>query len=133
MSKQKPTSPSTATASRKLPKPTAAAKAAGDAPSLTPELIERLRAADSVETGVLILAPTARPKTKPNATYRLNPACTEPLPQRRGACLRVITVAVRLDRPFKVEDIATALPDVKSAPYWTRRLAKTGHLHEVTE
>jgi hypothetical protein len=45
--------------------------------------------------------------------------------------LKVITAAVQLNRPFKILDITTALPDVKSAAYWTRALAKTGHLTEV--
>ena len=103
------------------------------APVLTPELIAALREAPSVEDGLRLLRPDARPRVKADATYELNSSCTEPLPQRAGASLKVVAVAVRLNRPFKVEDITTALPDVKSAAYWTRKLAKTGHLVEVAE
>ncbi|HVL69276.1 MAG TPA: hypothetical protein VM364_18610 [Vicinamibacterales bacterium] len=102
-----------------------------DAPVLTKELIDALRSADSVDAGLKLLQPDAnRPKAKTDAVYELNASCAEPLPQKRGACLKVVTVAVRLNRPFKVSDIIEALPEVKSAPYWTRKLAKTGHLVE---
>lgn len=118
------TKPTTPTAPQPAPEtPTA--------PVLTPELIAALRAADSVDEGLKLLQPDLKPKARPDALYELNTSCQEPLPQKRGACLKVITVAVRLNRPFKVSDVAEALPDVKSAPYWTRKLAKTGHLVEV--
>ena len=108
------------------PQPTTAA-----APVLTPDLIARVRAAGSVEAGVNVLAPEAKPKPKVDATYELNTSCKDPLPQKRGACVKVVTVAVQMNRPFKVADISAALPDDKSAAYWTRKLAKTGHLVEV--
>jgi hypothetical protein len=102
-----------------------------DAPVLTADLIKQLRSADSVEAGLKLLQPDAKPKTKADATYELNTACGAPLPQKRGACLKVVAAAVRLNRAFKVADIQAALPEVKSAPYWTRRLARSGHLTEV--
>ncbi len=102
------------------------------APVLTPELIARLRAAGSIDAGVGILAPRQTSKPKADQTYELNTLCMEPLPQKRGVCLKVITAAVQLDRTFKIADITTALPDVKAAAYWTRQLAKSGHLNEVT-
>jgi hypothetical protein len=116
--------------SKNAPAPTTA-RANLVAPVLTPELIAQLRAAGSLDAGVKLLAPDTRAKAKVDATYTLNADCKEPLPQRRGACLKVVTAAVQLDRPFKVSDITTALPDVKAAAYWTRKLAKTGHLTEV--
>ena len=101
------------------------------APTLTAELIEALRAAESHEAAVRLLAPDARPKAKADATFTLNTSCQEPLPQKRGACLKVVAAAVRLNKPFKVADIVAELPTVKSAAYWTRKLAKTGHLMEA--
>jgi hypothetical protein len=97
---------------------------------LTIDLLDVLRAADSLDDAIAMLAP---PTPKVDATYTLNTSCREPLPQRRGACVKVIAVAARLNRPFKLADVTEALPDLKSAPYWTRRLAKTGHLTVVTE
>jgi hypothetical protein len=101
------------------------------APVLTSDVIAALRSAASVEAGVKILQPDARPKVKLDATYAVNTSCASPLPQRRGACLKVVTAAVQLNRSFKVADIVAQLPNVKSAAYWTRKLAKTGHLVEV--
>jgi hypothetical protein len=97
---------------------------------LTIDLLGVLRAADSLESAVAVLAPVT---PKADATHTLNTSCPDPLPQRRGASLKVIAVAARLNRPFKVADVVAALPDLKSTPYWTRRLAKTGHLAVVTE
>jgi hypothetical protein len=105
---------------------------AESAPVLTSELIAQLRAAGSIDAGVSILSPRMTPKPKADQTYELNSGCKNPLPQKRGVCLKVITAAVQLDRRFKIADITTALPDVKSAAYWTRQLAKSGHLTEVT-
>lgn len=105
--------------------------ATNDAPVLTPDLIARLRAADSIDAGLKLLQPDVKPRVKSDATYELNVDCQEPLPQKRGACLKVAAVAVQLNRPFKVADVQQALPDVKSAPYWTRKLAALGHLVEV--
>ena len=82
------------------------------APILTPELVAQLRAADSLDAGVSILAPSVKPKAKSDATYELNTSCVEPLPQKRGACLKVVTAAVRLNRPFKVADIVEQLPEI---------------------
>ena len=103
-----------------------------EAPVLTPDLVTALRAAGSVEAGLKILQPDARPKARLDATYTVNTSCPTPLPQRRGACLKVVTAAVQLDRPFKVADIVARLVGVKSAAYWTRKLAKTGHLVEMS-
>jgi hypothetical protein len=100
---------------------------------LTSALIEAMRAAGSIDAGVKLLQPDAVSRSKADATYTLNTTCTDPLPQKRGVSLKVITAAVQLNRPFKVADITSALPDVKSAAYWTRRLAKTGHLVEAAE
>ncbi len=112
------------------PEPKVTEAKVADAPVPSADLIARLRAAKTVDDAVAILAPSARAKAKVDAVYELNTSCTEPLPQKRGACHKVYAVAVRLNAPFKVADIASALPDVKAAPYWTRRLAKTGHLVE---
>jgi hypothetical protein len=101
------------------------------APVLTPELINQLREAGSIDAGVAILSPRAAAKPKVDQTYELNTSCTEPLPQKRGVCIKVITAAVQLQRPFKSTDITAALPGVKSAGYWLRRLVKTSHLKEV--
>ena len=97
---------------------------------LTFDLLDVLRAADSLESAMALVTP---PTPKVDATYTLNATCPDPLPQRRGACVKVVVTAARLNRPFKVADIVEALPDLKSAAYWTRRLAKTGHLAVVTE
>jgi hypothetical protein len=123
MAKKQPTEPTKPEPTKPEPVTTA--------PVLTPDLIAKLRSAGSIEAGVNILAPHTAPRPKLDATYELNPGCKEPLPQRRGACIKVITAAVQLNRPFKVADVTTALPDVKSAAYWTRKLAKTGHLTEA--
>jgi hypothetical protein len=101
------------------------------APVPTPDLLAQLRAAKSLDDAVTILAPAVAPKAKAQTVYEVNATCAEPLPQKRGACLKVYAVAARLNAPFKVADIAAALPDVKAAPYWTRRLARTGHFSEV--
>jgi hypothetical protein len=107
-------------------------KAAQTTVLLTADVIARMRSADSIDTAVHVLAPTTR-RASSDARYRLNTECPEPLPQQRGACVKVVAVAVRLDRPFKVADVTEALPDVKSAAYWTRRLAKTGHFIVMTD
>ncbi len=125
MSKQ--TKPETKT----KPDAKTAAAFTGEAPTLTPELLDALRAASSIEAGVKILQPDAKPKVRLDATYNVNTSCAAPLPQRRGACLKVVTVAVQLNRPFKITDVVALLPEVKSAAYWTRKLAKTGHLVEA--
>ena len=100
------------------------------APVLTPDLIAQVRAAGSVEAAISILSP-GKPKANPDATYELNTSCKEPLPQKRGASIKVVAVAVQMNRAFKVAEVVAALPDVKSAAYWTRKLVKTGHLVEV--
>ena len=113
----------------KHPKPEVKGKST-EAPIPTSDVIARLRAAGSVDDAVAILSPTvSRPMV--DATYELAANVTTPLPQRRGVCLRVYAVAVRLDKPFKVADVTAALPDVKSAAYWTRRLAKDGFFRTV--
>ena len=96
-------------------------------PVLTPTLLEQLKAADSLEAAVKVLAPTTG-RVRVDARYRLNPACADPLPARRGAGLKVLAVAVRLDRPCTVADVQAALPDVKAVRYWVNRLVKSGHL-----
>jgi hypothetical protein len=99
-------------------------------PIVTTELIAQLREADSLDAAIKVLAPPSRVPV--NATYALNAACNEPLPARRGAALKVIATAIRLDKAFTTTDITTALPDVKAARYWVNRLVKSGHL-TVTE
>jgi len=100
---------------------------------LTPALIEALRSAASIDAGLALLQPNTSPKPKSDAMYVVNATSKTPLPQKRGACLKVVLAAVRLNRPFKVADITAALPDLKSAAFWTRKLAKTGHLIEATK
>jgi hypothetical protein len=100
-------------------------------PVLTPDLVARLRAMESLEASVRVLSPDSARRVPVDATYRLNESCETPLPQRRGASIKVVATAVRLERPFKIADIATALPDVKSASFWARRLVKSGHFIEV--
>jgi hypothetical protein len=109
----------TVTEEESLPKPGVTG------PVVTLALIEAMVNADSIDVAYRYLAPPAR--VSADATYTLNTACTEPLPQKRGACLKVVAVAARLQRPFKVADITAALPDVKGAKYWVGRLARTGH------
>ena len=115
---------------KSTPKPPSTPKV--EAPVLTPDLVASIRAAGSIEAAVGILSP-AKPKVNPDAIYELNTSCKDPLPQKRGASIKVVAVAVQLNRAFKVEDVVAALPDVKSAAYWTRKLAKTGHLVEVAK
>src|SRR5687767_436480 len=84
-------------------KPVATLQPTGDGVVLTvnlPELLAAIRAADSLESALAVLAPAAAPKA--DATYVVNTTCAEPLPQKRGASVRVFVTAVRLDRPFKV-------------------------------
>ena len=76
-------------------------KPMADAPVLTPDLIARLRAADWLDSGLKLLQPDAKPRVKSDATYELNATCAEPLPQKRGACLKVVAVAARMNAPFK--------------------------------
>ena len=90
-----------------------------------PTLLASIRAADSFDNALAVLAPAAPPKT--DATYTVNEKCTEPLPQKRGASVRVYVAAARLNGPFKVADIVAALPEVKGAKFWVGKLAKTGH------
>ncbi len=113
-------------------KPTEATSTTAPAALLPADLIPQLRAAVSIEDAVRILSPDATAKTKPNATYALVTDCREPLPKARGACAVVYATAVRRDGTFTATDIAEALPAVKSAKFWTRKLAKSGHLREVT-
>ena len=96
------------------------------APATAADLISRLRAAASVEDAVKILEPEVSAASKVDAVYDVDPARTDALPKKRDACLSVYAVAVRRESTFTVTDIADALPDLKSAKYWTRRLAKDG-------
>lgn len=100
-------------------------------PTLTPDLVRQLREAATLDDAMSLLVPTRKRSNDPS--YRLIDDCPAPLPQRRGACLKVIAVAAQLNRVFKVADITSTLPDVRSAAYWTRRLATSGHLQEVEE
>jgi len=88
-----------------------------------PALLASIRAADSFDSAVAVLAP---PTPKADATYVVNEQCTSPLPQKRGASVRVYVAAVRLNRPFRAADIIEALPDVKGAKFWVGKLAKLG-------
>lgn len=100
-------------------------------PVLTPELVAQLRNAGSLDAGLKLLQPEAKSKAKHDAVYELNTDCKEPLPAVRGACLKVAYAVAQFDKPFTVADVVKALPDLKSAPYWTRKLATSGHLREV--
>jgi len=115
---------------KSTPKPPSTPKVA--APVLTADLVASIRAAGSVEAAISILSP-GKPKANPDATYELNTSCKEPLPQKRGASIKVVAVTVQMKRAFKVADVVAALPGVKSAAYWTRKLVKTGHLVEVVK
>lgn len=99
---------------------------------LTPELIAALRSAGTVEAALTLIAPRATPKPKVDTVYTVAEECMTPLPGRRGACLKVIAVAVRLNAPFRISDITKALPTVKSAAYFVRKLYKSGHLIEAS-
>jgi hypothetical protein len=98
-------------------------------PVLTATTIDLMKSADNLEAAIAVLQPASRPKV--DATYVLNTPTDQPLPARRGACLKVIAVAVRLERPFTVADLAQALPDLKPVRYWVNRLVKSGHLRVV--
>jgi hypothetical protein len=78
-----------------------------------------------VEDAVKILAPDVKARPKVDAKYEVA-TTSEPLPQKRGACVLVFATAVRRNGAFTVDDIAAALPETKSAKYWTRRLARDG-------
>ena len=106
-------------------------KVAAPGPDTGPHRAE-IRAAGSVDAAVSILSP-AKPKVNPDATYELNTSCKEPLPQKRGASIKVVAVAVQLSRTFKVEDIVRRCPTSRVPRYWTRKLVKTGHLVEVVK
>jgi hypothetical protein len=112
-------------------KPTAKPAQPATGPILDAQLIAALKSAASVEAAVGIMSPPPVTRPKVDAVYTVATACTAPLPGKRGACLKVVAVAVRLNAPFRVSDITAALPDVKSSAYWTRKLFKSGHLVEA--
>jgi hypothetical protein len=62
--------------------------------------------------------------------YEVVETVTQPLPQKRGACVKVYAAAVRKNGTFTVKDITDALPEVKSAPYWVRPLARDAFFRE---
>ena len=101
-----------------------------DAP-LPTDIVSRLKAAPSVDDAVRLLVPDNKPKARPTTSYVVNPNCTEPLPKQRGACVLVYVTAARRDGAFTAKEMAEALPQLKSAAYWTRKLAASGHLSEV--
>lgn len=115
------------------PKPAAKTPTAAPTLALPVDLVPQLRAAASIEDAVRILSPATTPKAKPTAVYTLSTDCREPLPKARGACAVVFATVARRDGTFTAADIAEALPAVKSAKFWTRKLAKTGHLSEVQQ
>jgi hypothetical protein len=123
------TKPKNDTSKKPEPKPVIATPVP-DVPIPTAAVIAQLRAASSIEEAVKILAPEVKARPKANARYEVLEATT-PLPQKRGACVTVYATAVRHDGPFTAEDIAAALPETKSARYWTRRLAKDGFFRTV--
>lgn len=92
-------------------------------------VIAQLRAAASFEDALKVLSPS--PRQQPNATYEIVEDHTGELPQKRGACIKVYAAAVRKAAPFTAADIVTLLPGVKSAAYWTRRLAKEGFFRDT--
>jgi hypothetical protein len=116
-------------------KTTTAAPAETSAPTetapLSKDIITQLRSAASLDDAVRLLAPDAKPKAKADAVYEVVESVTAPLPQKRGACVKVFAAAVRKNGTFTVKDITDALPEVKSAPYWVRRLARDGFFAEA--
>lgn len=110
---------------------TPAAPKPADGPRPTPELLTEMRKAGTLDAALALLQPPRQPKPRADATYAVNATCAEPLPQKRGAGNKVYAVAVLRGERFTVADVQQALPEVRSAAYWVRRLAKTGHLTEV--
>ena len=99
--------------------------------TITAELLASLRRAETVDAAAAIVAPKTDKAKAADATYAINEACKTALPVTRGARLTVYLTAVRLGKDFKVADIVAALPDVKAAAYWARKLAKDGFLRIV--
>ncbi|HEX5474962.1 MAG TPA: hypothetical protein VFX12_09905 [Vicinamibacterales bacterium] len=62
------------------------------APVVTPDLLARLRAAESLDAAAKLLQPDNR---RPNPTYTLVETCAAPLPKARGACVRVYAAIAR--------------------------------------
>jgi hypothetical protein len=91
-------------------------------------LLASLRSAATLDEAVAILQPDQKRRLNVDAVYEVVESVAEPLPQKRGVSNRVYAVAARLNRPFKVAEVEGALPDVKSAAYWTRKLAALGFL-----
>lgn len=92
------------------------------------ELVEKIRAASTSDDAVGIIAPKAKSKPKLDAIYEINLACTEPPPSKGGLAALVFVTAARMNKPFKLSDIETALPEKKAVRYWVRQLAKSGYL-----
>jgi len=92
------------------------------------DLVEKLRAASSIDDAVGIFAPKSNAKPKLDATYEMNLACTEPPPSKGGLAALVFATSARMNKPFKLADIEAALPDRKAVRYWVRQLAKSGYL-----
>src|SRR5689334_4843202 len=82
---------------------------AQQATPLSKDIITQLRAASTLDDAVRLLAPDAKPKVKPDAVYEVVESVAQPLPQKRGACVKVFAAAVRKNGPFTVKDIAEAL------------------------
>lgn len=122
---------------KKTNKPATANVEQPAAPQLTTaplpkDSIAQIRAAASLDDAVKLLQPDLRPKTKALAVYEIVADCTEPLPKLRGACVKVFAACARREGTFTAKDIADELKDVvKSAPYWVRKLATSGHIREV--
>jgi hypothetical protein len=126
MSKKQATTKTTAT----TPETQAPTAPATETAPLSQDIITQLRAASSLDDAVRLLAPDAKPKVKMDAVYEVVETVAKPLPQKRGACVKVYAAAVRKNAAFTVKDITDALPDVKSAPYWVRRLARDAFFRE---
>jgi hypothetical protein len=104
---------------------------ANTAPIPMADLIELLRAASSIDDAVRILTPGAKPKAKADTSYEVNPACVEPLPQKRGLSVLLFATAARMNQSFTLGDMEAALPGRKSVRYWLQKLVATQHLIEV--
>ena len=103
-------------------------------PMVTPDVLARVRAADSVEEAVGILTPKAKRSTR-DTIYKINPACRDPLPKQRGPAVLVYATAARLDlqgdESFSLGEIEGKIHDGRSVGHWVRQLAKSGHFIEA--
>jgi len=94
-------------------------------------LLERLRAAATLEEALSILQPDARRRPRPDAMYEVVEGHSDPLPQKRGTAVKAYAVAVRLNRPFRIADVEAELPDTKAVGFWIRKLATLGFLRQA--